>query len=384
MAPRLLAKFVPGAGIAISLYQGLTFVLNNQQQMGDFFQGLLDGMDNLVGSLTNPNRLTAFTNGLVSTIENRTCRALLDFAAAQLGLGNLRQDIQKVIQFIPNQVDAAMRRMVSSIAASLVPSNAGGLYAGQMTPAPAAFTYNNQNYTLWVAKDRTGVKVKVASGGTLLGVLTAASFDNTVVANASAHLTALITAAHEFRRGRQRQTRQCGGHGTASCRDHGTRSGSRRHPGQRLHGPQRRLLRGKNETVDSTGLPQGGEHSTRGIGLRPRNESHPNGPTEAKLVEEKFDAHPGAVLHLHLPEGQLVRTTPEHPFYVYEKGWTAAGMLQTGEQIRTEEGWTTVEDVYDTEDYEKVYNLRVAEHHTYFVGDADWGFALWRHNDYTA
>ena len=30
----------------------------------------------------------------------------------------------------------------------------------------------------------------------------------------------------------------------------------------------------------------------------------------------------------------------------------------------------------------KVYNLRVADYHTYFVGDASWGFALWAHNAY--
>ena len=30
----------------------------------------------------------------------------------------------------------------------------------------------------------------------------------------------------------------------------------------------------------------------------------------------------------------------------------------------------------------KVYNLRVADYHTYFVGDESWGFALWAHNAY--
>ena len=27
-----------------------------------------------------------------------------------------------------------------------------------------------------------------------------------------------------------------------------------------------------------------------------------------------------------------------------------------------------------------VYNLRVAEHHTYFVGSREWGFSVWAHN----
>jgi hypothetical protein len=40
--------------------------------------------------------------------------------------------------------------------------------------------------------------------------------------------------------------------------------------------------------------------------------------------------------------------------------------------------------VYDTEQWEVVYNIRVADFHTYFVGDETWGFALWAHNDYSA
>ena len=44
--------------------------------------------------------------------------------------------------------------------------------------------------------------------------------------------------------------------------------------------------------------------------------------------------------------------------------------------------WAAVEEVYDTGEWEPVYNLRVADHHTYFVGDETWGFALWAHNSY--
>jgi hypothetical protein len=29
---------------------------------------------------------------------------------------------------------------------------------------------------------------------------------------------------------------------------------------------------------------------------------------------------------------------------------------------------------------EPVYNVRVADHHTYFVGDREWGFSVWAHN----
>jgi hypothetical protein len=38
--------------------------------------------------------------------------------------------------------------------------------------------------------------------------------------------------------------------------------------------------------------------------------------------------------------------------------------------------------VVDTGEYEVVYNLRVADHHTYFVGCDEWGFSAWAHNAY--
>ncbi len=45
-------------------------------------------------------------------------------------------------------------------------------------------------------------------------------------------------------------------------------------------------------------------------------------------------------------------------------------------------GWVVVEELYDTGIYEEVYNLRVAEDHTYFVGDETWAFGVWAHNTY--
>ena len=110
-------------------------------------------------------------------------------------------------------------------------------------------------------------------------------------------------------------------------------------------------------------------------------ELQPDGPIEAKVVEEKFE-RTGQILHLHLAGGGLIRTTPEHPFFVYDNGWTEAGTLVAGDDLRTERGWVKILEVYDTGCYETVYNLRVAEHHTYFVGNEEWGFAVWAHNAY--
>jgi len=48
--------------------------------------------------------------------------------------------------------------------------------------------------------------------------------------------------------------------------------------------------------------------------------------------------------------------------------------------IRTDNGWVPVEEVYDTGEYEKVYNVRVAEFHPTSFGEEEWGFSVWAHN----
>jgi hypothetical protein len=39
-----------------------------------------------------------------------------------------------------------------------------------------------------------------------------------------------------------------------------------------------------------------------------------------------------------------------------------------------------VESTRATGEVAPVYNLRVEEYHTYFVGSAEWGFSVWAHN----
>jgi hypothetical protein len=117
-----------------------------------------------------------------------------------------------------------------------------------------------------------------------------------------------------------------------------------------------------------------------------RDEHNPDGLVVAQTVEEVF-VRQGLIWHLHLG-GQVIRTTAEHPFYREGDGWTACQELRVGDRLLTEDGtWVTVEDLLDTGEWETVYNLRVAEFHTYFVGCDEWGFAVWAHNadaDYVA
>ena len=79
--------------------------------------------------------------------------------------------------------------------------------------------------------------------------------------------------------------------------------------------------------------------------------------------------------------GKTIRTTAEHPFWVKGRGWRHAHQIESGDELRAEDGrWLAVEAVTGNEGAEPVYNVVVEEYHTYFVGEGTWGFAVWAHN----
>ena len=86
-----------------------------------------------------------------------------------------------------------------------------------------------------------------------------------------------------------------------------------------------------------------------------------------RVVEEEFITT-GWIWNLQV-NGRTIRTTAEHPFYVWNQNWRAAYLLKVGDRLRSNDGQTvTVEAVCDSGTIETVYNCRVAEYHTYFVG----------------
>ena len=111
-----------------------------------------------------------------------------------------------------------------------------------------------------------------------------------------------------------------------------------------------------------------------------RNEFEPGGEIEIKHVEEVF-RRSAPILHLHVG-GQVIRTTGEHPFFAYNKGWVKASTPRhwRSSALRLDGQWVAVEDILDTGEWEVVHNLCIADYHTYFVTDWDWGFAVWSHN----
>jgi len=136
----------------------------------------------------------------------------------------------------------------------------------------------------------------------------------------------------------------------------------------------------------AAGTPIRGEHGAKAIeryrvGERvwARPDDDADAPAELKAIEEVFVAR-AAIWHVHVDD-QVIRTTDEHPFYVRDKGWTSAKDLRAGDVlVGQDEAESTVHEVYETGEVERVYNFRVADHHTYFVGNDDWGFSVWCHN----
>jgi hypothetical protein len=114
-----------------------------------------------------------------------------------------------------------------------------------------------------------------------------------------------------------------------------------------------------------------------------RNEFEPYGPLELKRVEEKF-VRTAAVMELVIG-GQTIKTTAEHPFYVpAQERFVPAGELQVGDLLVSSQGTLIpIESITSLNEITTVYNLRVADHHTYFVGGALWGWDVWVHNAYT-
>ena len=75
------------------------------------------------------------------------------------------------------------------------------------------------------------------------------------------------------------------------------------------------------------------------------------------------------------------RTAPL-PYHVpAQERFVPAGELQVGELLVSSQGTLIpIESISQLNELTTVYNLRVADHHTYFVGGALWGWDVWVHN----
>jgi hypothetical protein len=110
-----------------------------------------------------------------------------------------------------------------------------------------------------------------------------------------------------------------------------------------------------------------------------RPEGNPDAALEVKVVEEVFTRL--ATIWEVQVRGRVIGTTAEHPFYARGKGWTPARLLEPGDRLHGHDGeWVAVEAIRETSEVVLVYNMRVADFHTYFVGCPEWSFSAWAHN----
>ena len=94
------------------------------------------------------------------------------------------------------------------------------------------------------------------------------------------------------------------------------------------------------------------------------------GETALKPVVQTFRNETEEWVHITV-NGEKITCTPEHPFYVPQKGWTSAIDLRAGDILVMLNGeYVVVEQVQHEllESRETTYNFEVADFHTYYVG----------------
>lgn len=77
------------------------------------------------------------------------------------------------------------------------------------------------------------------------------------------------------------------------------------------------------------------------------------------------------IVTLTLTNGEILQATADHPFYIQGKGWNPAASLKIGQVLQLYNGTTIVIEEVSTSQYtEKVYNLSVANAHTFYIGES--------------
>lgn len=72
-------------------------------------------------------------------------------------------------------------------------------------------------------------------------------------------------------------------------------------------------------------------------------------------------------------DGELIETTPEHPFLTADGEWVAAGALAAGDEVVNAAGEAGLIELVVFVDVAAVmYNMTVDTAHTYVVGDGEW------------
>lgn len=75
------------------------------------------------------------------------------------------------------------------------------------------------------------------------------------------------------------------------------------------------------------------------------------------------------LVKLALDNGETLEATDGHPVFVYQKGWMDARLLKKGQRVLLQgKGWIRIQKTTTENRTERVYNLTVANSHTFYVG----------------
>lgn len=99
-------------------------------------------------------------------------------------------------------------------------------------------------------------------------------------------------------------------------------------------------------------------------------ENPETGEKNLKLVKNTFISQTSKLIHLSVND-EIISTTPEHPFYVWKKGWIQANELKIGDSLILFNGDKVAISSIELEilkNPQKVFNFEVEDYHTYYVG----------------
>ncbi len=94
-----------------------------------------------------------------------------------------------------------------------------------------------------------------------------------------------------------------------------------------------------------------------------------SGQLNYRAVVEVYHNPPNATYRVALDDGESIVATGIHRLWKAGKGWTMARELKAGDVLRTLGGVATIKSV-DAEKTQPVYNLKVADGESYFVGSS--------------
>jgi hypothetical protein len=149
-------------------------------------------------------------------------------------------------------------------------------------------------------------------------------------------------------------------------------------------------LTGESGTLLATRryLTQNIEMLQPGDWILSKNEANFDAPTQMRRIQKVFVRSVNCIETVTLRSSrgvlQTLHTTSEHPVYIDKRGWVKVALIEIGDQFMGPDGSVATVIALKITRYPLgvlVYNIEVAESHTYFVREADsCAEPVWVHN----